>query len=416
MDRDTLILLIDENSTGIDAIRRALGDQASHFKLRRVADVPTALARIWGGGVDLVLMNLPDAGSSQGDRLAPFLELQTGAQGLPIVVLTSSADESLAEAAVSEGAADYLIQEAYDVDLLRVVHSVAGKTELPAAVGRPAAATGKGGRVLVFMGSKGGAGTTTVALNVAATLVKDHTVILVDLHSELGTLIHYFQPHRSTRDIGDLFQAEEFAAREAETCLWPCRNPAGLDVLFGSRNPENSKPITPENALALLALASELADYVVVDLPVSLAETNRAVIEGSDFWTLVVERDSISVQAAKLVLHRVDSWNAARISTGVALVNRSALVSPMPISEIATQLSIPILAVIPPAADLCASAQSSHVPLVALDADTLPALALRDLTHAISQQVPLARTPELAGAAAVPIRALNHGLYRAGVR
>ena len=87
MDTDTLILLIDESSTGIDSMRRALGDQASHFKLRRVADVPTALARIWGGGVDMVLMNLPDAGSSQGDRLAPFLELQTGAQGLPIVIL-----------------------------------------------------------------------------------------------------------------------------------------------------------------------------------------------------------------------------------------------------------------------------------------------------------------------------------------
>ena len=266
------------------------------------------------------------------------------------------------------------------------------------------------------MGSKGGVGTTTVALNVAASLVKDHTVILVDFHAELGTLVHYFQPHRSTRDIGDLFRAEEFALRDAETCLWPCRNPTGLHVLFGSRTPESSLPISPENALALLALASELADYVVVDLPVSLAETNRAVIEGSDFWTLVVERDSISVEAAKLILHGVDSWNAARISMGVALVNRSALVSPMPIAEFESQLSIPILAVIPPSADVCGSAQNAHVPLVTLDADSLPAIALRDLCRGISEQVPLARTSELAGTAAIPVRTPSHGLHRAGVR
>ena len=101
---------------------------------------------------------------------------------------------------------------------------------------------------------------------------------------------------------------------------------------------------------------------------------------------------------------------------GVALVNRSALVSPMPIAEIESQLSIPILAVIPPAADLCASVQSLHVPLVSLDADTLPAIALRELSRMISQQVPLARTPELAGAAAIPVRTPSPGLHRAGVR
>jgi len=116
MDPEKLIVLIDESSTGIDAIRRALGDQAGHFRVRRVADVPTALARIWGGGVDVVLMNLAEAGTAE-DRLAPFVELHTGAQGVPIVILCASADESLAERAVSEGASDYLIRESYDVDL-----------------------------------------------------------------------------------------------------------------------------------------------------------------------------------------------------------------------------------------------------------------------------------------------------------
>ena len=143
MDRDTLILLIDESSTGLDSIRRVLGDRAGALRLRRVPDVPTALARIWGGGVDMVLMNLPAAGSSEGDRLVPFLELRSKAPGVPIVVLCGSADESLAEEAIREGAADYLIREAYDVDLLRVLLSVAGKTKLSHSPPRPAAA-GKG--------------------------------------------------------------------------------------------------------------------------------------------------------------------------------------------------------------------------------------------------------------------------------
>ena len=415
MDRDTLILLIDESSTGLDAIRRVLGDQAAHFKLRRVADVPTGLARIWGGGVDMVLLDLPAAAGAETDRLASFVELRSKVQRVPIVVLCASADESLGESAVREGAADYLIREAYDVDLLRVLRSVAVKVSAPAPPVRPAASA-KAGKVLVFMGATGGVGATTVALNVAADLARNHRVILAELHSELGTLAHYFQPHRSIRDISDLFHAEAILSSEVEASLWPCKSAPGLQVLFGSRNPDNIRQLSLENVRALLALAVGFADYVVYDLPVSLSATNRAVFEASAFLALVIERDSISVQAAKQILYSVDSWNAARVSMGAVIVNRTALVSPMPIAEIETQLSIPILAMIPPAPDLCASVQHAHVPLVTLDEDNLPALALRDLSRVISEQVPLRRAADLAAPAAIPMRTLIHGMHRAGVR
>jgi pilus assembly protein CpaE len=414
MDSETLILLIDESSTGIDSVRRALGDQAAHFRLRRVPDVPTALARIWGGGVDMILMNLPDAGSSEGDRLAPFLELRTGAQGVPIVILCASADENLAEHAVREGASDYLIREAYDVDLLKAVRSVTRKPDLSPALSTTL--TGKRGKVLAFMGSKGGVGTTTVALNVAASLAEHHQVILAELHSELGSLAHYFQPHRSIRDIGDLLRTEAITSSDVVNCLWPCKTVPGLQVLFGSRSTENTEPLNPQNVRTVLAMAAEFADYVVVDLPVSLSDTNRAVFEGANFLALVIERDSVSAQAAKLILHSVDSWNAARVSMGAVIVNRSALVSPMPTSEIEHQLSIPILGLIPPAPDLCASAQNAHTPLVTFDIESLPAMALRDLSHALALEVPLPRSVDLPGAAPIPVRTISSGMSRAGVR
>ena len=418
MDRDTLILLVDESSTGIDSIHRAVADRANHFRVQRVADVPTALARIWGGGVDMVLVNLPAVGSSESDRLVPFLELRSKAQGIPIVVLCGSAEQSLAERAIREGAADYLIREAYDADLLRVLRSVAGKIKLLPGRSRPAAAAGKGGKVLVFMGSKGGSGATTVALNVAAALAQDRSVILAELHSELGTLSHYFQPHRSIHDIGDLSYADDGipGAQEVETRLWPCKNVPGLQVLFGSRNLENARSLSPGNVRAILTELTESADYVVADLPVSLSAANRAVMEDAALFAFVVERDPISVQAAKLMLRALDSWKAARVSIGAVIVNRTALVSPMPLAEIQAELPIPILGVIPPAADLCAAAQHAHTPLVTLDADSLPAIALRELSQAISQQVPLARATELAGAAGIPMRTPSHGMHRAGVR
>jgi len=214
MDQDPTVLLVDEDSAAIDSIRRVLGEQASRFKLRHVTDVPTALARIWGGGIDVVLLNLASGGAE--NPLAPFRELQEKAQDVAVVVLCDSGGEGLARSAVQQGAAAYLLCEAFEADLLKVLRSAAGKSVPSPAIPRTLTSAGKRGKMIAFMGAKGGVGTTTVALNVAAALAGRRRVILVELHPELGSLPLYFQPHRSARDIGT-----EFVAASAETSTSP---------------------------------------------------------------------------------------------------------------------------------------------------------------------------------------------------
>ena len=419
MDKGTLILLVDDSSTGIDSIRRVLADRAHHFRVQRVADVPTALARILGGGVDIVLLNLPAAAGPESERLLPFLELRNQGQAVPdpmanavpIVVLCGSTDGSLAEAALREGAADYLIREAYDVDLLRVLRSVSSKAALPPLPWHSAPATGRGGRVVVFMGSKGGAGTTTVALNVAAALAEHHRVILADFHPGVGTLTQYFQPHRSVPGLGDLLRSET----NLESCLWPSKTIPGFQLLFGSRDLDTPLDLTPANVRGVLTDLTGAADYVLVDAPVSLSAANRAAIEDAALLVLVVERDSLAVDAARLLLRAIDSWKAGRVSFGAVVVNRSALVYPVPLADIEVQLAIPILGVIPPAADVCAAAQQAHIPLLAFDTDNLLVIALRALTRAISHQVPLPLRPSALHAAS-PAHSPTHVMHRVGVR
>jgi len=410
MDKGTLILLIDQSTAGMDSIRCVLADRAHRFRVQRVDDVPTALARILGGGVDIVLLNLPAATGAQNERLLLFLELRDQAQGVPIVVLCSAADESLAEAAIREGAADYLIHEAYARDLLRVLRSVSAKTGAAATPKRSSASAGRGGRILAFMGSKGGAGATTVALNVAAALAENQRVILADFHPEVGTLAQYFQPHRSVADLGDLLRSES----GLESCLWPCKTVPGLQVLFGPRNLETPPEMPPAKIQLVLAALAEVADYVVADIPTSLSDSNRALIEDAALLALVVERDSLAVDSARLLLGAIDSWKAGRVSLGAVLVNRAALASPMPLADIEVQLGIPILGVMPPAADLCAAAQSTHSPLLTFEPDSLPAIALRALSRILAHQVPLLRSSAFSGGSAAQLPA--HGMYGAGVR
>jgi len=426
MDQDPTVLLIDDDSTTIDSIRRILGDQAGRFKLRRVPDVPTALARIWGGGIDMILLNLaananPAEISEHGKNpLAPFREMREKAPGVPVVVLCDSAGEGLARAAVQQGAVAYLPHEALQADLLNVLRSVAGKATPPSTILRTLAPTGTGGKIVAYMGAKGGVGTTTVAMNVATVLAAHRRVILVELHAELGSLRLYFQPHRSMRDIGDLLaapdQADEVPVRKVESCLWPVKNMPGLQVLFGPRGEQNSVPLDSVNAIGILALLSEIADYVIVDLPTSLSDSNRAVLENSDCLALVIEREPISVQSAKVILSRMDSWKAGKLTIGAVILNRAALVSPIPFAEIDGALRIPTLGVIPPAADLCAAAQYAHTPMMTLDVDSLASIALRDLGREIEELVPPAWSAERIDTRPLAAGHVSPKMTTAGVR
>ena len=276
-------------------------------------------------------------------------------------------------------------------------------------------------KVITFMGAKGGVGTTTVALNTAAALAQHSQAIVVEARSTFGTLSLYFNPPTRTLSIAHLLEMESAAINpaEAEACLWPYEGIPGLWFLFGPRTMEECREIRPEQVKALLSALAKLADYVIVDLPTSLGETNRAVIENSSQLVLVTERDAICVQSAKLILLSIGAWNPTLHVAGAVIVNRAALVTPIPMPKIEAELGIPTLRVIPPASDLCSAAQNAGSPLVTFDPESLAAGSLTALAERLSSaprrlksggnRMPMADPPEPAKASAkILVRASRH--------
>ena len=244
----------------------------------------------------------------------------------------------------------------------------------------------KPGKVITFMGAKGGVGTTTVALNTAAVLARRSNVIVVEVRPTFGTLSLYFNAPTRTLTIAHLFEMESTAINtmEAEACLWSYESIPGLWFLFGPRTMEQCREIRPDHVKALLAALAKLADYVIVDIPTSLGEANRAVIEGSSQLALVVERDATCVQSAKLILLSIGVWNPALQVAGAVIVNRAALATPIPIPKIEAELGVPTLRVIPPASDLCNAAQNAGSPVVAFDPESLVAGSLAALAERLA--------------------------------
>ena len=114
MENRFIILAVEDSAVAVQVLHAQLADRPD-FELECVDCLSAGVERLHGGGVDVVLLdlNLPD---SQG--LATFTKFYDQAAALPIVVLTSTNDETQAARAVQLGAQDYLIKGQVNSEIL----------------------------------------------------------------------------------------------------------------------------------------------------------------------------------------------------------------------------------------------------------------------------------------------------------
>ena len=390
-ERNMLVLLIQDGMDGVESIRNAVTSSGDGtLRLQCIKSLPTALARIAGGGVAAVVLDVSARTGGSQDALEAVRQIRRAAPQAPLLVLCGAADEALAVRALRAGATDHVIREhmaarlgpalqaALSIDAAPVRHPERRRPERVA----PVAGAARRGTVVAFMGAKGGVGTTTVALNVAYVLAQGGRVILAEMRPEFGTLAPYLAPHGLARNVTHALQGAPLSG-----CLWSSKTMPGLSVLFGPQTAAECGPLAPDAARALVGELALLADYVVLDLPFSVSAANRALVESSDSVELVVDRDSLCVQAARWLGQEIESWSGAPQPVEIVLVNRAALVSPMSLGDIDAQLGRAPLAVVPPAADLCATAANLHLALVALQPESLIAGSLVALSGSLETLV-----------------------------
>jgi Flp pilus assembly CpaE family ATPase len=379
------VLLIEDSPTYAKLVRGWLSKESDiEFPLIWTDSLVAGLNRLAEGGVDAILLDL---GLPESNGPATFAAVEMHASGVPIVILSGEDAESLALQLVQQGAQDYIIKQTCTRDLLVKALKYA---VLRSSHSSQAATRSDRGTVIGLMGAKGGVGTTTIALNVASALASRSKVILVEMRPTLGTLALHLQPQGLTRCLSHLLDPESGADAftKIESSLWSYPKLPGLRILFGPQTAEECTEINPEQVKAIIQSLVWLADYVIVDLPASLSNANRAVIENSNSIALVVERDLVCARAARLMARAIESWSGAPQPIGAIIVNRAAPNSPMPISEINTLIGCQVLGMIPPNADLCLKSQIAHSPLVTLDSESLLASSLNALAEVLAPAQP----------------------------
>ena len=124
------VLLIQKDTADSGLVRQVLAKESS-LKLQCVDSLATALARLGGGGVDLIVLDLALRDERATEGLTSFLQVREAAPQTPVVVLYDACDEGLALRAMRAGAADTVLKQPSGDGIALVIRSAAGRGRKP---------------------------------------------------------------------------------------------------------------------------------------------------------------------------------------------------------------------------------------------------------------------------------------------
>ena len=253
-----------------------------------------ALAAATRSTPDLVILDVNMPGM-EGTQVARELRERPATARIPILFLTGLGGESDKLAGFAAGADDYVTKPFNPRELAARVTALLARGGGGGPTARPE------GRLVVVAGPKGGAGRTTVAVNLAICAVQQRQarqrVILIDGSLALGDVATHLdlQPTPSILDLAP------FAGRLDTPVLEGVlvKHRSGVEVLLRPPNAEDGERITSALLREVVGLAGALADLVIADLPAAYDDDRAlALLEAASTIVLVVTPEIGALQNA----------------------------------------------------------------------------------------------------------------------
>ncbi len=382
-DKIIRVLLLEDNSGDARLMNELLKESTtSQFDLIHVERLTDALIKLSKEKFDVVIIDLTVPDSS---GFETFLKIRSLTEDLPILVLTGSTEDELAEKTIQEGAQDYLVKgQVTSSSLQRAIkfsiERQKKKSSEPVHTPKKTQSDLKG-TVLGFIGAKGGVGTTTVAINMGIILAKEKKrVIALELmpnHGSFSQLLGHV-PSENLKSILDLDETQ-IDEHLLEQKLFS--HPAGLKVLFSPQSAHETKEIEPEHAKKIINHLRHLSDYLIIDFSNYPSQATKEGILLCHSVALVSDTDITSINAGKFILDLISSWGFNRGHANAIIVNK--IVSPQPIkqTDIKTQLGCEILGMIPTATLACNISQKSGEPIAQSMLDNNFVEQITQITH-----------------------------------
>jgi pilus assembly protein CpaE len=324
------VALIGPDEAGRKAMSQALsGPQAS--VTREFASYPDLddMPRLLESGHDIVVVEL----DSNPEHALDLVECICGNGSATVMVYSGHTDSEMLVRCMRAGAREYLTQP--------VSPSAMAEALVRASVRRPAVRPQKkvGTKVLIFAGTKGGSGTTTIAANFATALAEEsnHNTVLLDLGFPLGNAaldLGMTVKHTTAHALQNISRLDATFLSRLLT-----KHSSGLSVLAA---PDKYSTVHPseESIGRLITVARQDFDYVVVDAGSGAALNYKALFEGASTVYMVTQVSIPELRNANRLITEFFAGDSSRLE--IVLNRYAARMAGIDEENITKALTLPV--------------------------------------------------------------------------
>ena len=376
------ILLVDDDMDTLRLVGLML--QRQSYEVRVASSGQQALGMVQAEIPDLILLDImmPEM---DGYEVARRLRSDPVTSEIPIIMFTAKTQVDDKVMGFEAGADDYLTKPTQPRELfahMKAVLSRSGKS-------RSAAVTpsGEPGYMIGVLAAKGGLGVSTLALNLAVTLLESYKkeVLVADFRPGQGT-IGLELGLTETDGLNRLLRRKpaEITRREVEAEI--ISHPSGLRLLLSSSHPADARLLNAvscyESIIQQLPLFSR---YVVVDLGPSLTPVTSKIIKSFNELIIVVEPIPNTILLTTALLNDLAAGGSSEAKITVVLVNRIRSGVHLSWSQVQEQLGRTISVIFTPAPELAYQASINNKPLIKQQVDSLSSQQFAKLAERIAK-------------------------------
>jgi pilus assembly protein CpaE len=344
-----------------------------------------ALERVQVEHPDLIILDVMMPGMD-GYEVSRNLRRNPKTATTPILMFTAKTTIEDKLAGYDAGVNLYLTKPIHPIDLQANIRNLLAQKLTKAEV-----SAGESAYVVGVLSATGGAGVSTVALNLAITYAKKYNVKVIAAEMKPGQGswaldLNLTEPVGLTNLLG--MELEEITIEAVSKEL--IQTNFGVKILSASNQTENVEYGAATRQLEyVLTHLTNMANLVILDIGTSFHPGFNAILNKCSELIMVVEPQPVPIKRSKLLASELHLKGFGSVKTmSTVLVNRTRSDIVLNISQVEQILGYPAVMGFPPVVEQAYRASERAVPLIAVQPDGIIAMQFNTLASQINERVP----------------------------